>query len=169
MIIVATTPANRGHICRPHTEQQRRDQPVQAEGPRESNNRRRCPRGASPSLITSASTLDRFAPSAMRMPISRRRSATMEETTPYVPTAASSSARPAKSPSSCARKRGRWMESAKTRFHIPKANDRHRAVYFTDDALDRLRQCRWCEGRAQHDVLEWRNPQPWSGSRDLLN
>ena len=72
------------------------------------------PARTSPSFITPASTLDRSAPSAMRIPISRRRSATMEETTPYVPMAARSSARPAKSPSSCARKRGRWMASAKT-------------------------------------------------------
>ena len=48
----------------------------------------------------------------------------------------------------------------KDRFHVTKANDRHGAVYFTDDALDGLRQGRWCEGRAQHDVPEWRNPQP---------
>ena len=59
----------RGHIGRLHAEQQRRDQAVQAEGPREPDHDADT-REDSPSLITLASTLDRLAPSAIRIAIS---------------------------------------------------------------------------------------------------
>ena len=48
---------------------------------------------------------------------------------------------------------------SKDRLHIAKANDRHSRVHFMHHALNGLRQCRWSEGRAQHHVVEWRDPQ----------
>ena len=50
----------------------------------------------------------------MWMPISLRRSLTVYDRIPYVPIAASSSASPANSPSSCARNRGRATDSENT-------------------------------------------------------
>ena len=96
--------------------------------------------------------LPRVAPIATRMPISRRRSATMNDSTPYVPRTASSSASPANAPSSCARSLGRPIDSSNTASISRKPDDRDRGV----DGADRLLQCRREHGhwkvRAQDDV-----------------
>src|SRR5688572_349061 len=61
---------------------------------------------ANPWPTTSLTTSRRVAPSATRTPISTVRCATPNEITPYVPIAASSSASPAKAPSSMVMNRG---------------------------------------------------------------
>ena len=68
----------------------------------------------SPSFMIPESTVERVAPTAMRIPISRRCSVTIEARSPYVPTAERTNASAEKSVNSCASRRGRRIDSAKT-------------------------------------------------------
>ena len=76
------------------------------------------------------------------MPISRRRSATMYDSTPYVPTAASRSARPAKPPSELRQQTRAAHRLVEHRVHLAQADDGHRRIRFAHGGFDGLAQRR---------------------------
>ena len=168
MIIVATTAATVGTSVGPTPNNSAAISRFRPKAPA-SPTTTPIPARRSPSFMTSASTLDRSAPSAIRIAISCRRSATMEDDNPIRAHDGEQQCQPGKEPKEL-RQEARSLDGfSKDRLHIAKANDRHGAVHFMHHPLNGLRQGRWCEGRAQYHVVDWRNPQPGSGPRDLLN
>jgi len=81
------------------------------------------------------------------MPISRRRSVAMYESTPYVPIAARSRGEAAE------RQQARPPDRFEHRIHLPQADDRHRWIGLAHGAFDSLSKRSGGQCRAQHDTV----------------
>ncbi len=162
MIIVAVTPATVGTSVGPHTEQQRRDQPVQTEGPRESNHYTdsREEKALPHDEDEHAGSICAERHANADLVAALRNEGGQDSICPH---GGEQQCQAGKEPKEL-RQEARSLDGcSKDPLHIAKANDWYSRVHFTDHALNGLRQCRWSKGSAQHHVVEWREPQAGSG------
>ncbi len=157
--------SNGGQICWPHTEQQRRDQPAQTEGPRESNHHTdpREEKALPHDVDEHAGSIGAERHANADLVAALRNEGGQDAIRPH---GGEHQCQAGKEPKEL-RQEARSLDGfSNDRLHIAKALDWYSRVHFMDHARHSLRQCRCRKGRAQQDVVEWHAPLRHSDLRN---